>query len=72
MLEGKLHWHGTLTQTNGDRYAGAWRNGRPHGRGSYTQADGTTFEGTWRDGCLGGHSGRGASVGMTAAASSFE
>ena len=61
-----------MTQANGDRYTGAWRNGRPHGRGIHTQADGTSFEGAWRDGCFGERSGRWASVGTTAAVCGFE
>ena len=56
-----------MTQANGERYAGAWRNVRPHGRGIYTQADGTIFERVWRDGCFGERGGRWASIGTAAA-----
>ena len=39
-------------KTDGPRYEGGLRNGKPHGRGCYTWPDGRRIEGEFRDGEL--------------------
>ena len=36
--------------TNGDKYAGEYKNGLPHGNGSYTLANGSKYVGEFKDG----------------------
>ena len=40
---------GNLVYTNGNRYTGEFRNGKPNGAGKVTQADGTVIHGVWRN-----------------------
>ena len=39
------HGQGKMTYSNGDTYAGEWKDGLKHGHGVYTFTDGETFEG---------------------------
>ena len=41
---------GEQTLTNGDKYAGEYKNGLPHGNGSYTLANGSKYVGEFKKG----------------------
>jgi len=41
---------GEQTLTNGDKYAGEYKNGLPHGKGSYTLANGSKHTGEYKNG----------------------
>ena len=45
---------GTLTFSNGDKYAGEVKNGKPNGQGTYTLADGAMYTGELKDGLING------------------
>ncbi len=41
---------GTLTEPNGIKYEGEWKEGIPHGKGTKTFPDGRKYVGEWMDG----------------------
>jgi hypothetical protein len=45
---------GTHTEANGDRYVGAFRNGKENGQGTYTFATGQKYVGEFKDGSFNG------------------
>jgi len=41
---------GTLTNPDGDKYVGEWKDGEYHGQGTFTYPDGEKYVGEWKDG----------------------
>ena len=41
---------GTMQWSNGDRYTGEWKNGKPDGQGTMQWASGDEYVGVWKDG----------------------
>ena len=48
------HGKGEDTFANGDRYRGAYINGKPHGPGTYTWLNGAVYEGLFKEGLKSG------------------
>ncbi|HCB32170.1 MAG TPA: membrane-binding protein, partial [Deltaproteobacteria bacterium] len=44
------HGQGTYTFSDGDIFAGEWKDGKVHGNGTYTYPDGAKLIGKWKDG----------------------
>jgi hypothetical protein len=42
--------NGSFQWKDGDRYDGAWRDGKFDGQGKYRRADGIVYEGRWSAG----------------------
>jgi len=38
-----------MVWTDGSRYSGRWRYGRPSGYGEFTASDGDVFKGYWKN-----------------------
>ena len=39
-----------MTDPDGFKYVGEWKNGLRHGQGTYTWSDGDKYVGEWKDG----------------------
>ena len=47
---GEREGHGTLTDTDGESYVGAWKAGKREGQGTLTDTYGSVYVGAWKAG----------------------
>lgn len=49
MKDGQCHVRGVFIYSDGDKYAGEYRDNNMHGLGEYQWDNGTTYWGQWKD-----------------------